>query len=153
MDFLAQNYNWWRAGHIIFVIAWMAGLLYLPRLFIYHFQSVKGGELDLCLIDQERRLLRIIMNPAMVMTWVFGVLLIFSNAGRANGWIIFLSVPWAVKFILVSLMTGIHHWYALVRKRFANGERPGTQKNWRFLNEVPAVLAIFIVLTAVVWLR
>lgn len=153
MQFLAQNYDYWRAGHILMVIAWMAGLLYLPRLFIYHFNAIKDGELEKSLILQEVRLLRMIMNPAFVLTWVFGVLLIFSNVGRFGGWSVFLTLPWALKFTLISLMSGVHHYYALARKKFANGERPKTQKHWRVVNEIPAVLAIFIVLIAVVWLR
>ena len=152
MDFLAQNYDWWRAGHIISVIAWMAGLLYLPRLFIYHFNAVKGGELDKTLIVQEQKLLRLIMNPAFVLTWVFGLLLVFSDAGRL-GWESFLAPAWAVKFTLISTMTAVHHGFALARKRFARGERPLSSKAWRVINEVPAVLMIFIVLTAVVWIH
>jgi len=153
MEFLAQNYDWWRAGHIISVIAWMAGMLYLPRLFVYHFRARPGDELDKTLIIQEQKLLRLIMNPAFVLTWIFGVLLVFSNAGRAGGWSLFLSPPWAVKFTLVIIMTVVHHGFALARKRFAGGGRPLSEKAWRILNEVPAILMIFIVLTAVVWIH
>ncbi len=153
MNFIAQNYDYWRAGHIISVIAWMAGLLYLPRLFIYHFNAEKGGELEASLITQEHRLLRIIMNPAFVLTWIFGILLIISNAERAGGWSIFLQGPWLFKFTLVSIMTGLHHYFAYARKQFSKGERPLTQKQWRILNELPALLMIIIVLIATVWLR
>ncbi len=153
MSFLAENYDYWRAGHILSVIAWMAGLLYLPRLFVYHFSAKRGGELEASLVLQEERLLRIIMNPAFVLTWVFGILLVFSNAGRAGGWFVFLTPPWITKFILISLMTGMHHFYALARKQFAEGKRPYTEKQWRIINEIPAILAILIVMTAVVWIR
>lgn len=153
MQFFAQYYDYWRAGHILMIIAWMAGLLYLPRLFIYHFNAKPGGELESSLILQEVRLLRLIMNPAFILSWVFGILLVLSNAGRYGGWAGFLTVPWAIKFVLISLMTAMHHYYALARKKFAKGERPKTQKHWRIVNEVPAVLAIIIVLVATVWLR
>ncbi|PHS28097.1 MAG: TIGR00701 family protein [Robiginitomaculum sp.] len=153
MNFLAENYDIWRAGHILSVIGWMAGLLYLPRLFIYHFKAKSGGELETSLIVQEQKLLRMIMNPAFVLTWVFGILLIFSNAGRAGGWSIFLAWPWILKFTLITLMTLLHHYFAIARKHFAAGKRPLSEKKWRFINEAPAVLAILIVIIAVVWIR
>ncbi len=153
MIFLAEHYDYWRAGHILSVIAWMAGLLYLPRLFIYHYGAKKGGELEETLILQEQRLLRVIMNPAFVLTWVFGILLVFSNAGRAGGWEIFLSWAWISKFTLITIMTLLHHYFAIVRKKLAQGERPLSQTKWRFINELPALLAVFIVLIAVVWIR
>lgn len=153
MNFLAENYDIWRAGHLISVIAWMAGMLYLPRLFVYHMRAIKGGELETSLLVQERKLLQIIMNPAFVLTWVFGILLVLSNAGRAGGWSIFLAWPWISKLILISIMTGLHHYFALARKKFAAGERPLTEKTWRMVNEIPAILMIFIVIIAVVWLH
>ncbi len=153
MNFIAENYDIWRAGHILTVIAWMAGLLYLPRLFIYHFSAKPDGELETCLIAQEHRLLRMIMNPAFVLVWGFGILLIIANAGRAGGWSVFLSWPWVFKFSLITVMTVLHHYFALMRKQFAKGERPLSEKKWRIINELPAVLAIFIVVIAVVWLR
>jgi protoporphyrinogen IX oxidase len=153
MNFMAEYYDVWRAGHIFSVMAWMAGLLYLPRLFVYHFKAKPGGELEASLIVQERKLLQIIMNPAFVLTWIFGIMLIFSDAGRAGGWSIFASPPWITKFVLVSAMTGVHHYYAIARKRFARNERPLSEKKWRILNEMPAALAILIILTAVVWIR
>ena len=79
---LAAAYDWLRALHILSVIAWMAGLLYLPRLYVYHAMAEPGGEFDRTVKDQERRLLKLIMNPAMIASWIFGLLLIWSNAER-----------------------------------------------------------------------
>lgn len=146
-------YDWLRAFHILAVIAWMAGLLYLPRLFVYHCEAIAGGELDETLKLQEQRLLKIIMNPAMIATWVFGALLIWSNAERAGGWSIFLSWAWAGKFVLISVMTWMHHIYALRFKRFRDGTNDWSHKRYRILNEVPFVLAIATVLIAVVALK
>ena len=150
---MAAAYDWLRGFHILFVIAWMAGLLYLPRLFVYHCQAEPGGELDETLKLQERRLLRFIMNPAMAGVWIFGLLLVWANAGRAGGWEIFLNWAWGVKFLAVSVMTWLHHVYALRRKAFEQGVNDWPQKRYRILNEAPAVLAIVIVLVATVILR
>lgn len=146
-------YDWLRALHILSVIAWMAGLLYLPRLFVYHCGAIAGGELDETLKLQEKGLLKIIMNPAMIATWVFGLLLIWSNAERAGSWSVFLSVAWFGKFALVSVMTGLHHVLALRYKRFQAGDNEWSDRRYRILNELPFVLAILIVLIAVVALH
>lgn len=146
-------YDWLRAFHILAVIAWMAGLLYLPRLFVYHCSAKPGGELDETLKLQEHRLLKIIMNPAMIATWVFGLLLVWSNAERAGGWIIFLGWAWLAKFVLISVMTGIHHIYLARLKHFEAGTNDWSDKRYRILNEIPFALAILIVLIAVVALK
>ncbi|WP_339746328.1 CopD family protein [uncultured Maricaulis sp.] len=146
-------YDWLRALHILSVIAWMAGLLYLPRLFVYHCGAIPGGELDETLKLQEQRLLKIIMNPAMIATWVFGLLLIWSNAERAGGWSVFLSFAWFGKFALVSIMSGLHHVLALRYKRFQAGTNEWSDRRYRILNELPFVLAILIVIIAVVALH
>ena len=146
-------YDWLRALHILSVIAWMAGLLYLPRLFVYHCTAQPGGELDETLKLQERRLLKIIMNPAMIATWIFGSLLIWANYERAAGWEIFLSWAWIVKFVMISAMTGIHHVYALRFKRFEAGTNDWPHKRYRILNEIPFLFAIITVLVAVVALK
>lgn len=150
---ILDGYDWFRAFHILSVIAWMAGLLYLPRLFVYHCNAQPGGELDTTLKLQERRLLKFIMNPAMVATWIFGLLLVWSNAERAGGWEIFLGWAWAGKFILISIMTGLHHVFALRFKHFEAGTNDWPDKRYRMLNEMPFLAAIFIVLIAVVVLK
>jgi putative membrane protein len=143
-DFLAIHYQWLRALHILSVIAWMAGLLYLPRLFVYHMTAAAGGELETALKAQEGRLLKFIMNPAMIAAWIFGVLMLVANTAL-------LSQPWMhAKLVLVVVMTGLHHVYSLARKRFERGERPRTERFWRMINEAPAVVAILIVILAVV---
>ena len=149
---LAAAYDWLRALHILSMIAWMAGMLYLPRLFIYHCDATPGGELDTTLKLQERRLLKIITNPAMIATWVFGLLLIGAHAERAGGMSVFLAWDWAAKFLLVLGMSAVHGVLAGRFKRFEAGTNDWPAKRYRLLNEVPFLLAIAIVITAVVFL-
>ncbi|MEE2526627.1 CopD family protein [Hyphobacterium sp. HN65] len=152
-DFVLAAYDWFRGFHILAVIAWMAGLLYLPRLFVYHCEAQPGGELDTVLKLQEHRLLKFIMNPAMIAAWIFGLLLIWSNAERAGGWVIFHQWDWMVKFAAIVLMTGLHHIFAVRKKRFEAGNNDWSQRKYRIYNEIPAVLAIVIVLIATVALN
>jgi len=143
-DWLAGGYQWLRALHILAVIAWMAGMLYLPRLYVYHMTATPDGELDEALKTQERRLLRGILNPAMIATWTLGPLMLWANPEL-------LSQPWMhAKLLLVVLMSAVHGFYAAARKKFERGERPRTERFWRIINEAPAVLAIGIVILAVV---
>lgn len=146
-------YDWLRGLHILAVIAWMAGLLYLPRLFVYHCTAIPGGELDEVLRLQEHRLLKFIMNPAMIAAWIFGLLLIWSNAERSGGWSVFLQWDWGVKFAAISLMTGLHHIFAIRKKHFEAGTNNWPQRKYRIYNELPAILAIITVLIATVALR
>lgn len=146
-------YDWLRALHILAVIAWMAGMLYLPRLYVYHCDATPGGELDTTLKLQELRLLKIIVNPAMIATWVFGLLLVWSNAERAGSWSVFLSWAWAAKFSLVIVMSGLHGVFAGRFKRFQAGTNDWPAKRYRMLNEAPFLLATLIVFIAVVALR
>jgi putative membrane protein len=150
---ILEGYDWFRAFHILSVIAWMAGLLYLPRLYVYHCTATPGGELDETLKKQETGLLKIIMNPAMVAAWVFGAFLIWSNMERAGGWEIFLGWAWVAKFVLISIMTGLHHVLALRYKHFQAGTNDWPHIRYRFLNEAPFITAILIVLIAVVALK
>ncbi len=146
-------YDWLRALHILAVIAWMAGLLYLPRLFVYHCSAIPGGELDMTLRLQETRLLKIIMNPAMIAVWIFGLLMVWANAERAGSWTVFVSLAWFGKFALVSIMTGLHHVLALRYKRFQAGSNDWSDRRYRILNELPFIAAILIVILAVVVLH
>jgi len=133
-----------KALHIIAVIFLMAGLLYLPRLFVYHHQAESGGELEGALLIQERNLLKIILNPSLIAVWVLAIVMIVHNPGLfSQGWFHF-------KLLLVLGISGIHGFYAASVKKFAKGERPRSEKFWRIMNEGPAIMAIIIVLLAVV---
>ncbi len=144
-DLLSGYLNWIKAVHIIFVIFWMAGLLYLPRLFVYHHKAAPGSELDEVLQTQERKLLRIIMNPAMMVALVSGLILVVLRHGEfgESWWLI-------LKLAFVFILFGFHGFLSKTRKRFAAGERPKTEKYFRVTNEVPAILTVIIVILAVV---
>ena len=139
-------YHWIKALHIIAVIAWMAGMLYLPRLFVYHSQVAVGSEASELFKVMERRLLRLIINPAMIVTWIAGLWLVhYTNAlDPQNG----LWMHW--KLTLVLLMQVVHAMLARYRRLFARDERPKSAKFFRILNEVPTVLLIAIVILVVV---
>ena len=142
--FLSEYYLWIKAIHLIFVIAWMAGMMYLPRLFVYHHQSDKGGEAEKYFTQMERRLLKGIINPSMIAVWVFGILLLIANSQ-------ILLQPWFhVKFALVIVISGIHGFYANARRKFEAGERPRTEKFWRLMNEAPFTGLIIIVVMVIV---
>ncbi len=144
-DLLVDGYLWIKAFHIMSVIAWMAGLFYLPRLFVYHVEQVgtKGGTHDMFQV-MERRLLRAIMNPAMIATWVFGLCLVFTPGvvDWASIW------PWT-KAASVLGMTWFHHWLGLRRKDFMRGTNSLTGRQYRMMNEVPTILMVVIVLSVV----
>lgn len=145
-DFLASVYPWTKALHIISVIAWMAGIFYLPRLFVYHVEEVEqGGATDLLFQKMERKLLRLIMNPAMTATWIFGLALVFTPGIVDWGQI----WPWP-KAAAVLAMTWFHHWLGYRRKEFAAGTNTRTGRTYRLMNEVPTVLLAIIVISVVV---
>ena len=131
-----------KALHIIAVIAWMAGMLYLPRLFVYH-ADAKSEESREMLKLMERRLFKFIMTPAMIATWVFGLLLIWQMpAFLQEGWL-------HTKLLLVIFLSGIHGYLAKLLKAFARDENRHTSKFYRILNEVPTILMIGIVFLVV----
>ena len=138
-------YPWLKAFHLIVVIFWMAGLLYLPRLFIYHSVAQAGGELEAKMEEAEAKLLRIIMNPAMMTAFSLGVILIAYNA-MAGGVALWLWLKLALAFSLI----GYHIFLAKTRKAFLNGGRPKSEKFFRSINEIPAVVTIVIVILAIV---
>ena len=143
--FLLGHYDLARGLHIIAVIAWMAGLLYLPRLYVYHSKAAVGSETDETFQVMERRLLGGIMNPAMVAAYVFGAWLIWID-GHARGWG-FLLKPWMItKLVGIVFQTGWHHFLSRARKAFARGERPYSERFWRLTNELPFLAAIVMVL-------
>ena len=136
-------YLWLKALHVIAIIAWMAGMLYLPRLFVYHCEAVPGSVQSETFKVMERRLLRAIINPAMAASWVLGLWLAWSGN--------FLSAPWLHgKLVLVLAMSGVHGMLARWTKDFAADRNRHTQKFFRIMNEVPTVLMIGIVILVVV---
>ncbi len=134
---------WLKALHVIAVISWMAGLLYLPRLFVYHCQAEKGSQLSETFKVMEHRLLRTIMNPAMVVVWITGPWLAWAQGMYLDGWL------WA-KFVLVVALTGFHHALGYWRKDFAADRNVRNQRFYRTANEVPTLLMIGIVLLVIV---
>ena len=145
MDFVWQNSTWVEAFHIISVMFWMAGMYYLPRLFVYHAEAIEGGREHCVFEKMEANLLRIIMNPAMVAAWTFGLLLL-TRPGFALGagfWL------WT-KLALVVILSGYHGFLAAERKKFLTGAAPHSSRFYRMINEIPPVLTVFIVILAVV---
>ncbi len=140
-------YEWIKAFHIIAVIAWMAGMLYLPRLFVYHCAAEKGSVQSETFKVMERRLLRAIINPAMVATWVFGLWLAWLGPDSRYGW--FASGWLWAKIILVLGLSAVHGLLARWRKDFAQNRNQHSQKFYRIINEVPTLLMILIVLVVV----
>ena len=144
-QWVAAHYEWIRALHIIAVIAWMAGLMYLPRLFVYHSSAIAGGELDQKLVIMERRLQRGIMVPSMLVVWVLGIVMIIGRGGAD-----LLAQPWMqIKLAMVIAITIIDHLYMRWRKAFERGARPLNHIAFRFLNELPFVLMIVAVFMVV----
>jgi putative membrane protein len=129
--------------HIIAIISWMAGLLYLPRLYVYHTQAEPEGELDETLKIMERRLLKGIMNPAMIITFITGIFLITMLDLSQSGW-------FHMKVLLLVGLAASHGMMSVYRKKFFKGENVKSQRYFRFFNEVPTVLMIGIVTLAVI---
>lgn len=139
-------HEWFKAFHVIFVIAWMAGMFYLPRLFVYHASSAPGSSESETFKVMERRLLRIIINPAMILAWVFGLLLIFGPEGiglNAGGWL-------HTKLLLVVVLSAFHGFLAKWRKDFAVDKNRHSPKFYRLINEIPTILMVFIVILVIV---
>jgi len=136
-------YEWVKAAHIISVIAWLAGMLYLPRLFVYHLEFKVGSQASETFKIMERRLLKIIMTPAMMASWGFGIWLMILTHAWNNGW--FLG-----KFFLVVLLTVFHVVVSKWTKELASDTRERSARLYRIVNEIPAVLMIFIVILVVV---
>ncbi len=144
-DFLNIVYPWIKALHIMAVISWMAGMFYLPRLFVYHAERAEvGSQLDETFQIMELRLLRVIINPAMIVTWVCGLIMIGLGAfdwGSVWSW---------VKLGAVIAMSWFHGWLSARRKEFANGTNMRTGRTYRLMNEVPTALMVIIVVMVVV---
>ena len=141
----SEFYNWIKALHVISVIAWMAGMLYLPRLFVYHCEAEPGSKQSETFKVMERKLLKTIINPAMIGTWIFGLALAFSwgFTTPGSGWL-------HAKILLVVVLSGIHGYLAKSVRLFAQDMNEKSQRFWRVLNEMPALLMIFIVILVIV---
>ena len=143
MDYtLSVLYFWLKSAHIIFVIFWMAGLFMLPRLFVYHQECAIGSDEDKKWIERESRLIRIILNPSIVIVWIVGLLLAWNIGAFSEGW-------FHAKLLFVLGLSAYHGWMAGYAKKLANGERMLTDKQLRLLNEVPGVVAAIVVILVV----
>jgi putative membrane protein len=140
-------YGWVKAFHIIAVFAWMAGMLYLPRLFVYHCAAEKGSVQSETFKVMERRLLRLIVNPAMIATWVFGLWLAWLGPDSHYGW--FASGWLQTKLVLVVILSAVHGLLARWMKAFARDENRHSARFYRIINEIPTLLLIGIVLLVV----
>ena len=144
-DLLALLYPWTKSLHVISVIAWMAGLFYLPRLFVYHVEKVgSGNDTDLLFQTMEMKLLRVIMNPAMIASWLFGILLAVTP-GVVDWSAIW---PWS-KLLAILGMTWFHMWLAKRRKLFVAGTNTLEGRSYRLMNEVPTLLMVVIVVSVI----
>ncbi len=145
-EILASLYPWTKSLHVVSVISWMAGLFYLPRLFVHHVeQQGRDGHINETFTMMERKLFRLIMNPAMIATWVFGLMLVFTPGivDWSQVW------PWT-KAAAVLAMTWFHHWLGYRRKELAAGTNTRSGRTFRMMNEVPTLLVIIIVFSVIV---
>ena len=143
---LIAIYPWTKALHIVSVVAWMAALFYLPRLFVYHAERAQAeGELDATFQVMERKLLKVIMTPAMISTWIFGLLLVATPGvvDWGEAW------PW-IKAASVIALSGLHGWLAARQRDFADGRNRRSGRIYRISNEVPTLLLLIIVIAVVV---
>jgi protoporphyrinogen IX oxidase len=136
-------YEWIKAFHVIFVISWMAGMLYLPRLYVYHVDAPAGSDRSEAFKVMERRLLRGIMTPAMILTWLSGLYIAYSGGWFTSGWL-------HGKLALVVIMSGIHGFLAGEWRKLNADKRPRSARFYRILNEIPALLMVGIVILVIV---
>ena len=138
-----MTYFWLKAGHIIFVIFWMAGLFMLPRLFVYHQEAAPGSPENAAWIDRERKLLKIILTPSIIVVWALGIALAITTNAWSQGWL-------HAKLLLVLVLSGYHGYLAGYARKLARGERKLSGRTLRLLNEVPGVAVALIVVLVVV---
>lgn len=148
MGFLGNAYPWVKAGHVIFVIFWMAGLFMLPRYLVYHQEAAPGSAEAAAWVDREAKIRRIILTPAMVVVWVFGLMLAINigllEGGGGLGWL-------HAKLALVLVLSGYHGWAVGYSKKLATGKLPSlTGKQLRMLNEIPAILVTLVIILVIV---
>jgi len=140
---LSLTYAWIKAGHVIFVIFWMAGLFLLPRYYIYHQESAPGSAEEKKWIERERKLRNIIITPAMILVWIFGLSLMWTTQAWVFHW-------FQAKFLLVLALSGYHGWMVGYGRKLARGERPVSGRALRIMNEIPGLAAVLIVILVIV---
>ena len=140
---LQLTYAWIKAAHVIFVIFWIAGLFMLPRYYVYHQEATPGSVEEKRWIDREKKLRNIIITPAMILVWLFGLTLAFMTGAWSQGW-------FHAKFALVVALSGYHGWMVAYGKKLARGERPVSGKALRIMNEVPGIATAIIVILVIV---
>ena len=141
---MAHFYPWFKALHIASVICWMAALFYLPRLYVYHTKAAHESELDKTLQVMEYRLLKIIMNPAMIASYIFGFINAYIYGFEALG------IWFHIKITAVLALTALHGFLASMRKNFANGTNTHSERFYRILNEAPPLLMLIAVIMVIV---
>ena len=140
---LTLTYAWLKAGHIIFVIFWIAGLFMLPRFYVYHQEAPPGSEEERKWIERERRLRNIIISPAMILVWLFGLALAWVTGAWSEHW-------FHAKFALVVALSGYHGWMVGYGRKLAAGVRPASGRALRLMNEVPGIAVVLIVVLVIV---
>lgn len=140
---LSLTYIWIKAGHVIFVMFWIAGLFMLPRFYVYHQEAAPGSAEEKKWIERERKLRTIIINPAMILVWLFGLALAWLGGVWGQGW-------FQAKFVLVLLLTGYHGWMVGYGRKLAGGDRTMSGKALRMMNEVPGLAVVLIVVLVIV---
>ncbi len=140
---LSLTYAWIKAGHVIFVIFWIAGLFMLPRFYVYHQESAPGSAEEARWIERERKLRRIIITPAMLLVWVFGLSLAWITGAWQQGWFI-------AKFALVLGLSAYHGWMVGYGRKLERGERPVSGRALRMMNEIPGLAVVLIVVLVIV---
>lgn len=143
VGFLGAAYPWVKAGHLTFVIFWMAGLFMLPRFYVYHQETTLGSPEDRAWIERETRIRKIILTPAIAIVWILGLMLAFNVGAWSEGW-------FHAKLLLVIALSGYQGWLGAYGKKLARGERPLSGKTVRMLNEIPGIAAALIVVLVIV---
>lgn len=141
--YLSLTYVWIKAGHVIFVIFWIAGLFLLPRYYIYHQESPPGSAEEKRWIEREAKLRKIIITPAMILVWVLGLSLVWITHAWSEHW-------FQAKFILVLLLSGYHGWAVGYGRKLAAGKRPASGRTLRLMNEIPGIATALIVILVIV---
>lgn len=143
MNFIQAHYEWFKAGHVIFVIFWMAGMFMLPRYFAYHCETTIGSPESEAWKAREKRIVKVIINPAMVLAWAFGLTIAFAGDWFAQGWL-------HAKLLLVLGLSGFHGFLVGQVRKFSHDQGLRNGRTWRLLNEIPSFTTIVVVILVVV---